>query len=289
MEALEVLPTDYHERLVFNKDDIFDPNSYLSKSVLWSSYGVSLWHWKHKIEPYQSGAMHWGSVIDILTTTPEEASKLIVRKEDCPYLSNGAYRTKKAQQWRDDHIDAGHHILTAEDYDRAHQYAKILLEAHPVSSEIFAESKKQVILLGQTKSGIKLKGLADLVGPGKYLADLKTTSDFSMDEFSKTIAKYGYHVQAGMYLILWNQMHPEDQRKNFYFIWQSSQTGEVAVTELCYDDILAGQAMTRYLISKLEHAYKTNHFPMITENDKPVISRPMWASMADDELLTINQ
>ena len=53
---------------------------------------------------------------------------------------------------------------------------------------------------------------------------------------------------------------------------------------MCLDDILTGQAMAKHLIARLSAAYKLDYFPMLTDTDMPVISRPTWAQM-DDEIL----
>jgi len=286
-QLLEVSPADYHTRLKFNKDDIFHPDSYLSKSVLWGTHGISLWAWRN-LKPFKpTAAMTWGSVIDCMVTTPDEVDDLIVIKDDCPHLSaSGSFASKLAKEWRDEHLAADRLIISQDDYDRAMQHADVVLNQHPVSSKIFANSKKQVILHCKNEDGINLKGLADLVPDGDFLCDFKTTADFSLDGFSKTIAKFGYGVQAGLYLIMFNMMFPDTPRKRFKFIWQDSKTGEVAVTEASAEDLLAGQAMVRFLLKRLIKAYKDDDFPMLTGNLTPVISRPMWSQMADEVLLT---
>ena len=111
---------------------------------------------------------------------------------------------------------------------------------------------------------VKFKGLVDLAPEGEdFLADLKTCSDFSAEGFSKAVSNFGYHVQAGVYLALWNAMFPGDQRTRFKFIWQESEAPfETCVTELSQPDIEAGWLYASVLVQRLVDATASNRWPM---------------------------
>ena len=280
MKIHEVSSADYHTLLKCNRADIFAPESYLSKSVLWELNSSSLFKWRfHPREFSPTPAMQWGSLVDCLTTTPELVEEEI---RISPFLS---YRTKEAKEWRDEQLAVGKTIITQQQFDEGIKASEMLMQTNVQSAEIFDGSLKQVII-GAKVSGVQFKGLVDLAPIGKdYLVDLKTTGmDFTLEGFSKAIAKFGYHVQAGLYLALWNSTHPEDTRQRFKIIWQSSQPPyEVCVTELHRDEIAAGLKTALRLLGKLKHAAQEDHWPMLAENETPILNRPVWAAMQDED------
>jgi hypothetical protein len=172
--------------------------------------------------------------------------------------------------------------IFADDLEEAQKAAKMLTETHKGSADIFAKSKGQVIVLGRIM-GCNVKGLVDLAPDGEdFLADLKTTADFSARGFESTIDKFGYHVQAGLYLALWNTMFPDDKRSGFKFVWQDKAPPyEVAVTELTPSEIDEGLAQAAHLIEKLVNATKSNHWPMKFEKEFMVM-RPTYAAMREE-------
>ena len=131
---------------------------------------------------------------------------------------------------------------------------------------------------------IGLKGLVDFAPEGKdFLVDLKTTRDFSAGGFAKTIAKFGYHVQAAHYLGMWNLQNPDDQRRGFKIIWQDSASPyEVAVTEMPESDIADGADLFNHLVGKIINAATNDHWPMKFE--QPVLlGRAAFGTYADEE------
>jgi hypothetical protein len=210
----EVSPIDYHARLTLDRANVFSPDSWMSKTRLWELNGSSLWRWRYSPDnSAPTGAMSWGSLVDVLLLTPEEQGKAIVVN---PYAD---FRTKAAQELRDTARAAGRIVVSQDDIARANSAVEAI-RRHPIAGPVIAKSRTQVVLLNKIK-GVQCKALLDLVPPGPCLYDLKTTSDLTPRGISKAIHQFGYHVQAAWYLKLWNLCHPDDQRKRFRFIWQS--------------------------------------------------------------------
>lgn len=282
MKIHEVSAADYHTLLRCKRENIFDKESYLSKSVLWELASSSLYKWRfHPREFSPTPAMQWGSLVDCLTTTPELVEDEI---RISPFSS---YRTKEAREWKDECLALGKTIVTEELFNEGVKASEMLLQTNFQSAEIFENSMKQVII-GAKVSEVQFKGLVDLAPVGEnYLVDLKTTGgDFTLDGFSKAIANFGYHAQAALYLALWNSTHPDpqEQRHRFKIIWQSSNPPyEVCVTELHQDEIRAGLKKILRLLSKLKHAAREDYWPMLAENENPILSRPVWAMMEDEQ------
>lgn len=275
----EISPRDYHSQLTCDRSNILSPESWLSKSVIWELANASLFKWRyHPKEFSPTASMQWGSLVDALTTTPELVDDLVAVS---PYAD---FKTGVARKWRDANLAEGRIVIKQPEFDEAKRAAEMLLATNKHSAEIFAKSHTQGVI-GAKICGVQVKGLVDLAPEGEsYLADLKTTNNFSIEGFSKTIATYGYHMQAGLYLELWNAMYPDDQRDGFRLIWQSSEAPyEVVVTELSEADIEAGYEYAAHLIEQLVKATEANHWPMLCESLVPTLTRPTWASIQEGE------
>jgi len=278
VNAQDVSPVDYFKRLTLDRADVL--GSWLSKSSLWELNGCSLYKWRYAPKQTTTKAMNHGSLIDVITTTPELVGEMI---NILPFKD---LRSKEAREWKADAEESGILVVKEDELELAMKAAAVLTEKHEGSAALFEKSKTQVVLLGERR-GAKLRGLVDLAPEGEnYLADLKTTADFSLEGFGKTIAKFGYHVQAGLYLALWNVQHPDDQREGFRFVWQDSKHPfEVCITELGGFDIAAGIDYADFLTSRIVNAAKRNHWPMLEQGRIPMVGRPAWASMAEDEMM----
>jgi hypothetical protein len=278
MSIFEISPRDYHAKLKCNRANIHAPDSYLSKSVIWELDSRSLWKWRYHSTPKEpTAAMQWGSLIDCLTTTPE------LLEQEVAVSSFDSYRTKEARQWREEQLAAKRIIATREQLEDAKAAAKMLTQTCKASADIFAKSKSQVIIAGRVLD-VKVKGLVDLAPSGEdFLADLKTCSDFSAEGFAKAVSNFGYHVQAGIYLNLWNAMFPNDQRTRFKFVWQESEAPfETCVTELATTDIEAGWLYASTLIQRLIDATASDTWPMAFEGQNITTTRPTWASIQEE-------
>lgn len=279
MEAVAVNPSEYHEKLRLRRENIFAKDSWLSKSSLWELRQVSLWRWRFdppKRKP--TAAMSWGTLVDMLLTTPEKTDSLIFN----PYPD---FRSKAARELRDNAAKDGKTVISADELAEAKKAVEAV-KSHDVAGPIMEQSRTQLMLLGKLK-GVQFRGLVDIAPENEpILYDFKTTSSFSPRGISSQINDFGYHVQAAAYLKLWNQAHPNNQRNRFRFIWQdSSPPYEVTVTELPAFDISAGDEWAAHQIDRLINATKSGVWPGITGCKVAMIGRPGYAAFQDEEEL----
>ena len=282
MKTNEMNPLDYHSKLVLNRADVFAEDSYLSKSTIWGLYQSSLYKWRYYPGKFEPGpAMTWGSLVDCLVTAPEEyEDKFCISEFD-------SFRTKAAREWKEEMADAGKTVITEKLLEDAQLAVDMLTKKHKYAASLIEKSKAQVVLIDRVQhpsasKPVNVKGLVDLAPEGKpFLIDLKTTSDFTPSGFERSIAKYGYHVQAAHYLGMWNSLYPNDQRHRFQIIWQSStRPYEVAVTELPETDLADGADMFNHLLGRIVRAAERNYWPM--KFPEPVLlSRASFGAFAD--------
>jgi len=281
MTALEVSPREYHSRLTLDRANILSPDSWLSKSRLCELRGSSLYKWRYyPREMKPSAAMAWGSLIDCFITTPEEVDSTVV------YNPFPDFRTKAAQELRDNALADGKIVVSAKEKEQVEIAVEKVLK-HPIAGEVVRNSRKQVFLLNKIKT-VQFKSLVDLAPVNEpCLYDFKTTANLSQKGIAKSIDDFQYHVQAALYLKMWNLCHPDDQRQRFRFIWQSSEAPyEIAITELPAFDIEAGEQWAADQIDRLLLATKRNWWPGLFDGKVAMIGRPGYCAYQDEEEMT---
>lgn len=132
-------------------------------------------------EPHKdTDAMRFGRVYDaylLENKTPEV----------CPFDS---FRTAEAREWRDTHTD----------YVRGDEMDVLNAMRDAMPAEIFVGGSAQVPVFWTDEiTGVECKALPDYLR-GNTCLDLKTTDDATPGAFARSVRKYGYDIQAAMYL-----------------------------------------------------------------------------------------
>lgn len=121
----------------------------------------------------------------------------------CPpelLASNGAMTTKAAREWKAEQQAVGRPVLSGADLAQADGMTEAVL-AHPVARKLFERAGNAEVSVFDERTGVKRRCRFDwLPDDGGIAVDLKTTLDASKAGFSKSAAKFGYHVQRGFYL-----------------------------------------------------------------------------------------
>jgi hypothetical protein len=146
--------------------------------------------------------------------------------------SNGAASTKEAKAWADEQRAAGRTPLKDEEVDAVgeiadavqRQLAAMGIRLDPARSELAAIAEID---------GVWCRAMVDNApaDPRLPLYDLKTTTDASPEALAKTIASYGYDVQAAHYLAVWKAATGEDRKFRIVFVEKEAPYG-VSVAEL---------------------------------------------------------
>lgn len=173
-------------------------------------------------EHNDTDAMRFGRVYDAYLLED-------VTPEVCPYAS---FRTNEAKEWRDSHTD----------YVKLNE-AELLREMRAAMPPIFQGGSAQVPLYWTDEvTGVKCKALPDYIA-GHTMYDLKTTDDASERAFAYSCRKYGYDIQAAMYLDAANA-NDMDIRKFIFVVQEKSAPYAVAQYKLSEESI--EEARMRY-------------------------------------------
>lgn len=108
------------------------------------------------------------------------------------------FRTKEAREWRDARIAEGRMIIGAKDLTTIAEMAKALA-AHPLIKQgLFKGEVERSLFWKDEQFNIWLKARPDVIPHDTIAADLKTTTDASPASMARSVAEYGYHIQAAL-------------------------------------------------------------------------------------------
>lgn len=162
------------------------------------------------------------------------------------------FRSKEAQNWRDEQKEAGYIILTKEMAETAQKAISNILE-HPLTSQYLlgADIKHEVELYAKTADGVDLRGKADAVvfhNDGKHprlITDIKTTAQF--DKFAKNAYWSHYDLQAATYCLL-----SKTNFINYYFcVVETVEPYRVQFMHASVEFLEAGERKLRRCIDKI--------------------------------------
>jgi exodeoxyribonuclease VIII len=104
------------------------------------------------------------------------------------------YRTKAGKEWRDAQTAP---VIDQEDADSLHGM-RDAVAAHAGAQGALAETRREVALFAQHRTGLWIKGRIDILG-ADFVGDVKTTENADPESFARTCVNLNYAAQAGHY------------------------------------------------------------------------------------------
>jgi hypothetical protein len=195
--------------------------------------------------------------------------------------SNGAASTKAAKDWADSVRFEGKIPMKAADLRPITGMSEAVLK-HPTARALFELPGHREVSVFSEVDGVKVRArfdaLTDETPQGVFGIDLKTTSESAAaDTFTKTVVKYGYHVQEQWY----RETLGVDIRFAFVVV-ESTAPYLVAVHELglAYKDM--GKTLAKVARTLYADCEAANTWPGHPE-DVQTLEPPVWAAMAHEE------
>ena len=206
-------------------------------------------------------------------------------------LSHHSYRTKAAQQERDDARDDGFTVLLD------HQYAELTdmiaaarfqLERHQIG-DVFETGKSEQAHFAQI-DGVWCRAMTDCIAPSEIVYDYKTTASSAQhDAAVRTISQHGYDVQAAHYLDVLAALDGKPRRFRFIFQEKAApyalsviEIGETWLTDARQDAKQAREHFRRCL-----DTFGTSPWPGYAA-EIVVVDEPPWRARAREDRQTIN-
>ena len=240
----------------------------------------------HEIPPKKPGKpLIFGSNFDRMFLERETVVEIpanVLAKVKGEISPHGAKSGGNWKAWEADH--AGQLILKTSEYDIFRRMEE-RIRSHPDASQLIQGQEQVSIRWEDQETGLPLKVRLDVLGDGRVV-DIKTSADPTPGAFAKSIEKYGYHRQGGMYApateLLLGRPH------EFYFVvirnvephdvW-CYVLGKDRKTGRKWIDI--GTEQIRERIDALAAAIKSNHWEPVGYGGTLKLDRPQWAGSED--------
>lgn len=198
------------------------------------------------------------------------------------------WRSKEARVWKDEQILAGRTVITEDDLEAVTGMAESLGRHPLVKAGILDGKVERSLIWKDAETGIWIKSRPDVIpNASGVVADLKTCVSVTDDALAKSLASYGYNVQAavvGMALeaVLGRQMEA------FALVWvEKSNPWCVRVTQLTPDDIERGRRQVRAALRTMARCLETGVWPGPGGADASYLSLPTYAAKRIDTELEL--
>lgn len=221
-------------------------------------------------------AMTFGAAFHAYVLEPMEYKLKYVEAPTSSKVSK-AYRQAEEEAFRN-----GQTLLPPGTHDLCHQLSTALHD-HPTAHRILSTKgfNEATFLATCPHTDLEVKCRADCITESGWVVDLKTTQNASPDAFTRTIANYQYHVQAGFYLdvIEWAT---GTRPKGFLFICIEKEAPyAVSVIRASDSMIEAGSRRARELLNGMADCFNTfgpkQPWPAYAQ-DIVEVNLPPWAS-----------
>lgn len=229
-----------------------NPSGWVSKSILWDCFKRrSPYKWKHGKKEKMSDPMIFGILVHAVAFQPSRVHEEFAISE----WEN--FRTKAAQEWRDEQLAAGKIVVSQEQAQRASEMDDV------IAGEIAAtHGQCQYEVAVYSDVAHKVKGQIDIVPPkSDFLVDLKTTSSIPEQEaIPGMILSRGYHWQAAMYLDLYNAATGECRDKFELLLIETEAPYETARVILSEKMIESGRLEYQIALDRWAYCVSKNRW-----------------------------
>ena len=225
-------------------------------------------YWARYLDPLRlpvepTPAMRFGSLVHCAVL---ESDQLQSRYGVC-----GPRNTKAGKEQAEQMAAAGIEAVTASDMLTANRIADSV-RSHPAAAALLAKGKaEQSFWWDDLPTGLRCKCRPDWY-QGSTVVDLKTCTDASPAAFARSVATYGYHLQAAHYLA---GLHGAER---FVFIAvEKTSPYAVAVYELDAAALAAGRTMRDNAMATIATCKATDSWPGYGDTSVQTLSLPGWA------------
>lgn len=206
---------------------------------------------------------------------------------DFVVIDADSYRTKAAQQARDEAQAAGAAPLLNHEYEQVLAMAAAL-RAHPLAGFLFDPydgMPEQSLFWEHERTGTPLRArldwLPDMSTGRPFITDYKTADSAEPGKFRKAAADYGYHQQHAWYTGGAAALFGVEAA--FIFVVQEKKPPYlVSVVELHPEAVRIGRARNERAIDTYRTCIKNGDWPGYTDDEPAEIMLPAWADKGED-------
>lgn len=250
--------------------------------------------WRNGAKEEDSSSLKWGSAIDCLVTQPDEfQTRYAIKPDEYPddkgnmkkWNGNATY----CKEWA---ANERRTIISRKEFNEL-TAAVHALHSDKFCNDVIFNSQKQIWIeavwsvvhcAGQFGM-LKVKAMLDFAGDD-YLADLKTAQFVGNLSWPRHCFKYGYHMQAALYLDMFNAATGK-QITDFYHICQeSSFPYQIGRRLFSQEFISIGRDAYQQILANYMRCVEMNFWPGYDDHDGAIngcslIEPEAWMIEAD--------
>ena len=220
-------------------------------------------------------AVDLGSAVHALVLQPDRFDELVAVKNKV----DGRTKEGKAYNEKFDAENAGKAIIDDITLAVAAMMNKAV-RAHPAAAALLEQPGAFEVVLRWAIGDIQCKARCDLIidgmdGEPDTIVDIKTTADASPAEFARSIATYGYHLQAAWYMAGYEAI--TGRRPNYRIIAvESAYPHDVVVYKLGEETLAIGSLAINECLKRFAECKATGEWPGYATEELEV-GLPIWA------------
>lgn len=190
------------------------------------------------------------------------------------------FRTKAAQEWKAEEIAAGRTVITPDDL-KVIEHIKASLDSHPVIQGGILSGLVEATMAAKFGS-IWVRARPDVVPvhAGDF-GDLKSTASVRYEDLERSIANYGYHIQAAVVrMVAQAVMGDGFQFGGFAFVFvEKTPPFDVRIVQIRNEDIDLGEKQVRQALALMEICIDRGEWPGEEGFSRTItsIGLPAWA------------
>jgi hypothetical protein len=172
---------------------------------------------------------------------------------------DGDFRTKEAKEMKADFDSRNITVIKTGDYENALACAEAMKNFH-FYDMIFGHGYPEVSFFAEI-DGVKLKARPDWVQESTgRMFDLKTTTDASPEAFTKSVGKYGYHVQACLAIRLYEACYGKPCDDYLWVVIEKEPPYAITLNKMSPEMRLNGNLKLNLAIEKYQKCLETGIF-----------------------------
>lgn len=230
-------------------NDAYHAGPGVSRSQLWTLYTRSPAHMRFPPPPKEAAHFNFGKAMGDAILQPEIFERTTHRGPDNRRGNNW----KNAQEFADHN---GLTLLTGPDYDAVLRARDRVLSYPIVRDVVDGATIESAAYHVDEETGMLVKVKPDIWNPRlSIMADLKSSTNASPEEFSRSIGKFGYHVQEAMYSDVWRRAGGGDVDGFIFIVAEKEEPFEVGLYELRPADAAEGFAVYRKALARYAECF----------------------------------
>jgi hypothetical protein len=210
---------------------------------------------------------------------------------DLAVIDAADWRTKAAQQARDEARENGQVPILVGDYAKAQEMSEAI-SAHPIASALIDHDRGRPevsLFWPDARTGVtrraRIDWLPDPIEGRRLIAtDYKTTASADPGALTRSVAAFGYHQQAAWYLEGIRACGIADDAAFVFVAQEKTPPYLVTVFELDAEALRIGASLNDRALALYAECTATDHWPAYSD-DVVTVSLPMWAVRQHEETL----